>query len=210
MRSNNEDFSLIIPTSAFAPKNRPDNLLLLDTSVVITGASPISSKLISSKASSSCHVSCSRNCSKSPIRAIHQAHAGTARSGNAQPHPAQSRNEVKIHDGDFPDETGVDAKLVRLARNLRAKLFTNDYNLIKIAELQSVSCVNLHELAKTMRVVLLPGEALNLRIAREAGTRAKAWATSGRHDVVRQQRANHGRPAGGCAGAKARCKPGRA
>ena len=31
------------------------------------------------------------------------------------------RNEVKIHDGDFPEETGVDAKLVRLARNLNAK-----------------------------------------------------------------------------------------
>jgi uncharacterized protein YacL len=77
------------------------------------------------------------------------------------------RIEVKIHDGDFPDEKEVDAKLVRLARNLHAKLFTNDYNLGKIAELQSVNYVNLHELSKTMRVVLLPGEALNLRIVRE-------------------------------------------
>jgi hypothetical protein len=30
--------------------------------------------------------------------------------------------EVRIHDGDFPEEKGVDAKLVRLARNLNAKL----------------------------------------------------------------------------------------
>ena len=37
--------------------------------------------------------------------------------------------EVRIHDGDFPEEKEVDAKLVRLARNLNAKLFTNDYNL---------------------------------------------------------------------------------
>ena len=77
------------------------------------------------------------------------------------------RNEVKIHDGDFPDEKEVDAKLVRLARNLGAKLFTNDYNLGKIAELQSVNYVNLHELAKAMRLVLLPGELLSLRIVRE-------------------------------------------
>src|SRR5439155_15363718 len=68
------------------------------------------------------------------------------------------RNEVKIHEGDFPDEKEVDMKLVRLARNLRAKLFTNDYNLGKIAELQSVNCVNLHDLAKAMRLVLVPGE----------------------------------------------------
>jgi uncharacterized protein YacL len=56
---------------------------------------------------------------------------------------------------------------VRLARNLKAKLFTNDYNLGKIAELQSVSYVNLHEMAKSLRTVLLPGEVVSLRIARE-------------------------------------------
>ena len=61
----------------------------------------------------------------------------------------------------------VDAKLVRLARNLGAKLFTNDFNLGKIAELQSVNYVNLHEVARSMRVVLLPGEMLSLRIVRE-------------------------------------------
>ena len=72
-----------------------------------------------------------------------------------------------IHDGDFPDETGVDNKLVRLARNLNAKLFTNDYNLGKVAELQRVNHVNMHELSKSMRTVLLPGEVLPLRIARE-------------------------------------------
>ncbi len=78
-----------------------------------------------------------------------------------------TRNEVKIHDGDFPDEKEVDAKLIRLARNLNAKLFTNDYNLGKVAELQNVNYVNLHELAKSMRTVLLPGEMLSLRIVRE-------------------------------------------
>src|SRR5882762_6361167 len=31
MRSNKEDFSLIIPYVRFAPQNKPDNLLLLDT-----------------------------------------------------------------------------------------------------------------------------------------------------------------------------------
>src|SRR5208282_1660610 len=68
--------------------------------------------------------------------------------------------EVKIHDGDFPDEKKVDAKLVRLARNLGAKLFTNDFNLGKIAELQSVKYVNIHEVAKAFKTVLIPGEML--------------------------------------------------
>ena len=35
------------------------------------------------------------------------------------------------------------------------------------AELQGVNHVNLHEMAKSMRVVLLPGEVLALRVVRE-------------------------------------------
>ncbi|HEX5399137.1 MAG TPA: twitching motility protein PilT, partial [Verrucomicrobiae bacterium] len=37
MRSNKEDFSLIIPYVRFSPQNKPDNLLLLDTSAIIDG-----------------------------------------------------------------------------------------------------------------------------------------------------------------------------
>src|SRR5882724_70776 len=37
MRSNKEDFSLILPYVLFSPQNKPDNLLLLDTSVIIDG-----------------------------------------------------------------------------------------------------------------------------------------------------------------------------
>jgi uncharacterized protein YacL len=75
--------------------------------------------------------------------------------------------EVRIHDGDFPEEKDVDAKLVRLARNMNARLYTNDYNLARVAELQQVSCLNLHEVAKCLKVILLPGEILRLKIVRE-------------------------------------------
>jgi uncharacterized protein YacL len=75
--------------------------------------------------------------------------------------------EVRIHDGDFPDEKDVDAKLVRLARNLNARLFTNDYNLASVAGLQKVNCVNLHEVAKSLKATLLSGEILQLKIVRE-------------------------------------------
>src|SRR5881227_40212 len=37
MRSNKEDFSLIIPYVRFAKQNKPENLLLLDTSVIVDG-----------------------------------------------------------------------------------------------------------------------------------------------------------------------------
>jgi uncharacterized protein YacL len=78
-----------------------------------------------------------------------------------------SKMEVRIHDGDFPEEKGVDAKLVRLARNLNAKLFTNDSNLAKVASLQNVVCVNLREISVLMKVALVPGETVQLKIVRE-------------------------------------------
>ena len=114
-----------------------------------------------------------------------------------------TRNEVKIHDGDFPEEKEVDAKLVRLARNLGAKLFTNDYNLGKIAELQSVNCVNLHELAKSLKSILLPGEMLNLRIVREGKDKGQGvgYLPDGTMVVVNNAPGPR-RPAGRRAGAK--------
>jgi uncharacterized protein YacL len=75
--------------------------------------------------------------------------------------------EVRIHDGDFPEDKEVDVKLIHLARNLNARLFTNDYNLAKFAELQQINYVNLHEIAKCLKVILLPGETLQLKIVRE-------------------------------------------
>ena len=168
MRSNKEDFSLIIPYVRFAPQNKPDNLLLLDTSVVIDGriADLIEANFIEGLIVVPRFVLKELQQiadSGDPIKRA-RGRRGLEMLNRIQRNP---RNEVKIHDGDFPDEKEVDAKLVRLARNLGAKLFTNDYNLGKIAELQSVNYVNLHEVAKSMRVVLLPGETLQLRVVRE-------------------------------------------
>lgn len=168
MRSNKEDFSLIIPYVRFAPQNKPDNLLLLDTSVIIDGriADLIEANFLEGIIVVPRFVLRELQQvadSNDPIKRA-RGRRGLEMLNRIQ---QNNRNEVKIHDGDFAEEKEVDAKLVRLARNLKAKLFTNDYNLAKIAELQSVSCVNLHELSKSMRSVLLPGEVVNLRIARE-------------------------------------------
>ncbi len=168
MRSNKEDFSLIIPYVRFAPQNKPDNLLLLDTSVIIDGriADLIDANFIEGLIVVPRFVLKELQQIADSNDAIKRARG---RRGLEVLNRIQrnKRSEVKIHDGDFPDEQEVDAKLVRLARNLRAKLYTNDYNLGKIAELQSVNYVNLHDLAKSMRVVLLPGELVSLRIVRE-------------------------------------------
>ena len=74
---------------------------------------------------------------------------------------------VKIVDEDFPQIKEVDAKLVALARLMGAKIITNDFNLNKVAELQGVTVLNLNELANAVKPVVLPGERMNIFIAKE-------------------------------------------
>ena len=168
MRSNKEDFSLIIPYVRFSPQNRPDNFLLLDTSVIIDGriADLIESKFLEGVIVVPRFVLKELQQVADSNETLKRARGqrGLEMLGRLQ---QNKRLEVKIHDADFPAETGVDAKLVLLAKNIRAKLFTNDYNLLRVAELQSVNCVNLNELAKSLRTALLPGEVVSLKIVRE-------------------------------------------
>jgi uncharacterized protein YacL len=78
---------------------------------------------------------------------------------------------------------------VRLARGLGAKLLTNDYNLGKIAELQSVAHLNVAELASRLKPVLLPGEVLNLRLVREGRDKGQAVGYLGDGTMVVVNRA---------------------
>jgi uncharacterized protein YacL len=61
----------------------------------------------------------------------------------------------------------VDDKLVVLARQLRCPILTNDYNLNRIAELQGVSVLNVNELANAVKLVLLPGETIEVNVIQE-------------------------------------------
>lgn len=75
--------------------------------------------------------------------------------------------EVKIHEDDFPDIKEVDAKLIKLAKLITAKVLTNDYNLNKIAELQGVSVLNINELANALKPVVIPGELMEVKVVKE-------------------------------------------
>ncbi|GAB4521603.1 MAG: PIN/TRAM domain-containing protein [Anaerolineales bacterium] len=71
---------------------------------------------------------------------------------------------VRITDMDVDGMREVDAKLVVLARQLKCPIMTNDYNLNRVAELQGVSVLNINDLANAVKVVLLPGETLDVQI----------------------------------------------
>ncbi len=168
MRSNKEDFSLIIPYVRFYRENKPENILLLDTSVIIDGriADLIEARFLEGIVVVPSFILKELQLiadSADPLRRA-RGRRGLDMLARLQRNKA---NEVKIHDAEVPEETETDAKLIRLAKSLHACLYTNDHNLGKVAELQSVKHVNLNELAAALKPVILPGEVLTLKIVRE-------------------------------------------
>src|SRR6185369_10779203 len=168
MRSNKEDFSLIIPYVRFAAQNKPENPLVLDTSAIIDGriVDLVESNLVEGLVVVPRFVLKELQFvadSPDPTRRA-RGRRGLEMLNRLQ---RSTRFEVKVHEADFADESEVDGKLVRLTKAVRGKLFTTDYNLAKIAELQSAPCVNVAELAAKMKPAILPGDVLMLKIARE-------------------------------------------
>ena len=79
----------------------------------------------------------------------------------------EKKVNVKIVDRDFPEIRDVDAKLIKLAKVLEAKVITNDFNLNKIAELEGVEVLNINDLSNALKPYVLPGEELRIQIIRE-------------------------------------------
>lgn len=81
----------------------------------------------------------------------------------------QKENQVavKIFDIDYEDLAEVDTKLLRLARELEAKVVTNDFNLNKVAELYGVEVLNINELSNAIKPVVLPGEEMVVHVLRD-------------------------------------------
>ena len=74
---------------------------------------------------------------------------------------------VVILERDFPGLIEVDAKLIRLAREMKACILTTDYNLNKLSQIQGVEVLNVNELANAVKTAFLPGESLGVRVLRE-------------------------------------------
>lgn len=94
--------------------------------------------------------------------------------------------EVEIWEGDFPEISEVDSKLLKLAQKLEGKVLTNDYNLNKVAEVQGVPVLNINELANAIKPVVLPGEEMTIRIVKDGKepTQGVAYLDDGTMIVV--------------------------
>lgn len=192
LRSNKDDFSFIIPYVRFKAQHEPENLLVLDTSVIIDGrildliearfvdGIVVVPRFVLKELQTIADLS-------DPIRRA-RGRRGLEMLSRLQKNP---KVLVRIHEADIPEEPEVDSKLVRLTRNLGARLFTTDYNLGKVAELQQVACVNIAELSNALRPMIVPGDILTLRLMREGKERDQALAYLNDGTMVVVNRAQH-------------------
>lgn len=74
---------------------------------------------------------------------------------------------LKILEKDYPKITEVDAKIVKFAEDLRAKIITSDYNLNKVASVRGVRVLNINELSNAIKPPVLPGEEIKVFVLKE-------------------------------------------
>jgi len=75
--------------------------------------------------------------------------------------------DVNISEEDFPEINEVDAKLIKLAKILEAKILTVDYNLNRVATIQGIKILNINELANALKPVVFSGERMQVKLIKE-------------------------------------------
>jgi len=171
-----DDFRFIIPYVEFSKQARGARPILLDTSVIIDGR--IADVAATGTLAGQLVI---------PRFVLNELHAVSDSSDRMRRNRgrrgldvlAQLRKSDKIdlkitedHSRTVAETSGVDAKLVVLAKEINGRIMTTDYNLNKVAQLRGVEVLNLNDLANALKTVVLPGERLTVRIIKpgeEAG-----------------------------------------
>lgn len=168
MRSNRDEFSLIIPYVRFARQTTQHEPIVVDTNVIIDGriadlcATGFLSRslivprfvLAELQTLADSRDQIKRERGKRGLDILNQLQQSTE---------VDLTIHESVDDGDFP----TDARLVRTAKLLSARLLTNDNALCQVARLQQVAALNLGDLSRALRPVVVAGDELELQLVRE-------------------------------------------
>jgi uncharacterized protein YacL len=163
-----DEFNIIIPYVRLRRQDQNEELTLLDTSVIIDGriTDILKTKFLEGKII----------VPKFVLKELQQIADSTdpikrqrGRRGLEILNSIQKETGVNLtlHDDDVPDIKEVDAKLVKLAQLLEAKIMTVDFNLNHVASFQGVKVLNINELANALKPVVFPGEQMSLKLLKE-------------------------------------------
>lgn len=193
MRSSRDEFSLIIPYVRFARETTQHEPLVIDTNVIIDGR--IADLCATGFLSKSLIVP---RFVLGELQTLADSHDAIKRERGRRGldilNQLQGSREIDltIHDSGLDDaDLQVDARLVRVAKVLQARLLTNDLALCQVARLQQVPVLNLGDLARALRPAVAAGDEVKLSLVKEGRDphQAVGYLSDGTMIVV-----NHGRP----------------
>lgn len=167
MRSNRDEFSLVIPYVRFSREAVHDAPIIVDSNILIDGriirvvrtgflgGSVVVPNFIIDELQTLAD-------SQDPRK----RESGRTGLNNLSLMQQGDVFDVTIHEGADDSDLSVDQRLARLALLLNARLLTNDAPLTKVARLQHVSVLNLNELLAALRPPLSPGEVLPVHLTK--------------------------------------------
>jgi len=167
VRSDRDQFALIIPYVRFRRDASEGEPLLLDTNIVIDGRIP---KLIETGFLTGTLVvprlvldELQRLAdSRDPIKAERGKRGLTVLE--------QMRSirdlDLTVHEDGTADTIPVDTRLVSLAHSLNARLLTNDENLAQVARLRGIAVLSLNELSRALQTDLTAGDELEIALVK--------------------------------------------
>lgn len=163
-----DEFNIIIPYVRLRRQDQSEELTLLDTSVIIDGriTDILKTKFLEGKIIVPKFVLKELQQiadSTDPIKR-QRGRRGLEILNAIQKEPGIN---LSLHDDEVPDVKEVDAKLVKLAQLLEAKIMTVDFNLNHVASFQGVKVLNINELANALKPVVFPGEMMTLKLLKE-------------------------------------------
>lgn len=192
MRSNRDEFSLIIPYVRFARETTQHEPLVVDTNIIIDGrigdlcATGFLSRALIVPRFVLGELQTLAD-GRDPLK------RERGRRGLDILNQLQRSKEIEltIHDTTGDTDLDIDARLVRTAKLLQARLLTNDSALCQVARLQQVQALNLADLARALRPNVTAGDELELSLVKEGrdAHQAVGYLPDGTMIVV-----NHARP----------------
>ena len=168
MRSNRDEFSLIIPYVRFRQQSVQEQPVLIDTNIVIDG------RIVEL---------CAGGFLRGPLivpRFVLNELQRLSDSSDPRKRDRGRRGLTKLQEMQISEIVGVtiheteakvvgdvDGELIRLAQLLGARIISNDSGLCQVARLQKVTVLNLNEMARALQMKDLPGDEIELLLVKE-------------------------------------------
>ena len=187
-----DDFRFIIPYVEFSKETKGARAILLDTSVLVDGRinDIVSTGIIESRMIVPRFV-------LDELQTISDSSDKLKRNRGRRGLDVltklrNSKAEVILYEPTREGEVAgsVDQRLMTLAKDLQARVLTNDYNLNKVAQLSGVDVININDLANSLKPVVLPGEQMTVTIVKpgEEPGQGIGYLADGTMVVVEQAR----------------------